>query len=211
MRPSFRAQAKKRRRDPVLLSAARWVAALLAALYFAWSLYVPTASGELGRAASAWLTGLLGASAYLLPPAAAYGLALYFRTEKASGYLTWGVGTVLTVGSAAMLFGAAGSAASRPEWGGVVGSGLAAWLGATFGPAAAWLAGLGGAAVGLQVLFDISWTKTLAVLARVLYDDWRGWRRAKRERCRAWSARHRARSAAPAPDLSRPRCARPEW
>ncbi|MBI4425878.1 MAG: DNA translocase FtsK 4TM domain-containing protein [Elusimicrobia bacterium] len=177
----FKAKSKRRKQDPVILSAIRWVAALFGTLFLAWTLLAPGSAGHLGRAIGESVLGALGGSSYLLLALLFYGLALYFKTEKLAGYLTWGLGSALSLLSCSALLAAAGAAAGHPAWGGAVGLALFAFAERVVGVFGSWLAALALGAVGLQVLFDIAWLALIVRVAKALAQDYRDWLRARRE------------------------------
>lgn len=177
------ASRKKRRKkgDSVFLYAARWLTAVFAAVFLAWSLAAPESAGKVGLSLHGALTGLLGSAAYLLPPLVFYALAWFFRYGKAQGLLTLSLGGLLTLAGGAMLLGLAGQAAARPDWGGAAGEALAGLGSAAVGRFGAILLGAAVAALGLQVLFDIPWGKLLWRTMRLLLEDYKTWRRGRKE------------------------------
>ncbi|MBI5202311.1 MAG: DNA translocase FtsK 4TM domain-containing protein [Elusimicrobia bacterium] len=171
----FRAKAKRKKQDPVLLSAVRWVAALFGTLYLGWTVVAPSHSGALGQLIGGHVLDALGLSAYLLLGFLLYGLALYFKTEKVSGYVTWAAGAMLVLGASATLLAAAAGK------GGAFGAALYAFGSKVVGAFGAWLAAVAIGALGLQVLFDISWLVVLSKVWKTLSEDYRDWLRARRE------------------------------
>ncbi|MBI4348807.1 MAG: DNA translocase FtsK [Elusimicrobia bacterium] len=151
------------------------MAALFGTLYLAWTVVAPAHSGAIGLMIGSHVTAALGASAYLLLALLLYGLALYFKTEKLSGYVTWAAGALLVLGSGAMLLAAAAGA------GGSFGAALYAFGTRVVGAFGSWLGALALGALGLQVLFDISWLAVVAKTWKTLAEDYRDWARARRE------------------------------
>lgn len=173
----LRTKAKRtaKKKDPVLASAARWVAALFSTLYLSWAIVAPLHSGAVGQALGEHVHAVLGGSAYALIGLLLYGLALYFKTEKFSGYVTWALGSLLCLcGLAALLSAAAGL-------GGTFGDMLYSVASRVLGGFGACLAALALGALGLQALFDIAWLKMISGLWELILKDYREWARARGE------------------------------
>ncbi|OGR57231.1 MAG: hypothetical protein A2X36_15665 [Elusimicrobia bacterium GWA2_69_24] len=179
-----RAELRKRRKKAgpgLAFSAARWVAAGLGAALLFWALFLPGASGAVGRALHDALLAGLGPAAYLVPLLVLYALFFYYRTEDFRGLLTLSFGGALSLLAAASLLAAVGLGWDRPDWGGALGGWLARGGVSALGRAGTVLVSLGALILGLQVLFDISWGRFLSALARLLRDDFNAWQNARKE------------------------------
>ncbi|MFH1726011.1 MAG: DNA translocase FtsK [Elusimicrobiota bacterium] len=175
---SVSSKRKKRQKgNPVLVRAARWLFAIFCAGFLTWSLFVPQSAGAVGRSIHGGLLGVLGGAAYLLPFVLAYGLLWYYRTEDWKGLVTMSLGAALCVLSASLLLGTVG----RPEWGGSMGAALARSGLAALGRIGTFFVSVGSGLLGLQILFDIPWSRIVKRVATVLSDDYRGWQRGRRE------------------------------
>ncbi len=187
------------------MGATLWVALFFGALYLIWALLLPSSAGAIGRWVATVLFTTLGGAAYLTAPLILYGLFLYFKTQKASGYLGWAVGSLSLLSASAALLAALGAALSRPQWGGAVGGKLYSWAEASIGVSGAWLAAAAFGALGLQLLFEISWSYLAKSAWQWLREDWRDWRNAKRELAQQLrSAAEQRAAAAELPRLAPP-------
>ncbi|MCX5789974.1 MAG: DNA translocase FtsK [Elusimicrobia bacterium] len=151
------------------------MAALFCTLYLTWVVVAPAHSGAIGLAVGAYVHAALGLSAYLLILLLLCGLALYFKTEKLSGYLTWALGSLLVLFSGATLLSAAAGL------GGGLGEALYSFGARVLGSFGACLGALALGALGLQVLFGISWLKAMGQAWKTVSDDYRNWSRAREE------------------------------
>ncbi|MBI3549843.1 MAG: DNA translocase FtsK 4TM domain-containing protein [Elusimicrobia bacterium] len=165
----------------VLFAAVQWVVALFGSAYLAWVLLWPAHAGKLGLAFHDLLFGWVGNAAYLLLPLVLYGVAIYFKVEKRSGYFTWAVGSVLSVASTATILAALGGVADHPGWGGLVGMPIFQFLKDGAGTAGAWLVSIAAAVLGLQTLFEISWREAATRFLGFVAEDYKNWIKARQE------------------------------
>ncbi len=175
--PRLRASAKSgksKKPDGIFFSGLRWVVGFAGTLYLSWLLVFPDLSGTIGRAAQAWLTGLFGWGAYLLPLLLINGLLRYVRTGKPGGWI------ITLLGSMSALLAASSLVAEVFSAGGTLGEALSGALTANLGFGAVVLS-LSVLLFSLQVVFGIRWLELAASFSGVMSRDLQEWQRSRAE------------------------------
>ncbi|MBI3296890.1 MAG: DNA translocase FtsK 4TM domain-containing protein [Elusimicrobia bacterium] len=171
----------KKKSESVLLRSARWAVALVAEVILAWSLAAPSHAGAFGQGLHDALMGLLGPAAFILPLWAGYVMAAQWKAGESKGMLTAALGGLFVILGAATLFGVAGLAAAKPEWGGWAGSGLAQLSGGAVGRFGTVFASLVMVLIGAQILFHIAWGELLKELSALASEDFSSWQKGREQ------------------------------
>jgi len=185
MPPLRSASAKRRKRrkgkdgPPSYAVAARWLFSALALFFLAWAVFVPQASGSLGRSIHSGLLRALGPASYGIPVLLGYAYFWYYRRREWTGAATLSIGAVLSLAGASALLGSAGGRGS--DLGGAFGAAAAAAGESVLGRAGTFGICLAASLFGLQILFGISWVRVLGAVLRFIHEDVQGWRSGRRE------------------------------
>ena len=181
LKSSAKKKRKKKKGNSVLLRASRWLAAVFFASFLTWSLLVPTSAGTIGGSIHALFTNFLGPSAYLIPLFLFYALMWFYRTEDLKGLISLNFGALLIMTASTVVLGVIGKASGSPEWGGFIGQKICTSAVVGLGSIGTFFVASGVGMLGLQILFEISWTHLLSKALKTLGDDYKSWQKSRKE------------------------------
>ncbi|MCG2726864.1 MAG: DNA translocase FtsK [Elusimicrobia bacterium] len=161
-----------------------WMFSFAAALWLAWIIYMPSPEGIIGEKLSGVFRSFLGHSAYLFPILFLYGLiAILSKLNKPhKGIFTLISGIALILGAVSCALNLAHNHSSPSLFdGGWLGFAINEMFSKMFGDIGVMLLSAVMLIAGLQILFKISWTKSIKKWSAALISDYRYWTAARKE------------------------------
>ena len=177
--------ASKKNKKSGLRYLVYWMLSFASALWLAWIIYIPSPEGIIAEKLSGVFHSLLGHSAYLLPLLFLYGLIVIVSklNKPHKGIITLISGITLILGSLSCALDIAQHYLISPSLfdGGWIGFALDQVFSKIFGNPGSILLSAVMFILGLQILFKISWAKTIKKWSLAIISDYKHWMSAKKE------------------------------
>ena len=154
-----------------------WMLSFASALWLAWIIYIPSPDGFIAEKLSGVFHSFLGHSAYLLPLLFLYGLIVIVSklNKPHKGILT-------LIGGIALIMGSISCALDLISFkGGQLGGVVTEIFFKMFGNPGVILLSAVMFIVGIQILFKISWAKSIKKWSAAIISDYKHWMAAKKE------------------------------
>ena len=178
------ASAQTKKKTSTLSYAIYWLVSLAFSIWLIWIAFAGSQGGIVGAKVHESLYNFFGFSSYLFPFLLLYGLAaiLLNINKPHKGILTLATGIVLILaGISTELNLIATLSGYQASVGGWLGHVLEELLSKIFGDFGVGLFSVVLLIAGVQLLFKISWRKTLKKIVAALADDYRNWTAARKE------------------------------